>query len=306
MALQQPKKPVGGAFGRFSCEKRAEFTKLCEGQKASAVLKMLGEAWKNLSEADKAPYVKAYEEAKKAFDVEWAAFIAGGGVKSKGVMALRAEKRKAKQDGGKCKRAKKDANAPKRPAGGAFGCFLAANRKNFEKQCPGSIVGVTKLASEKWKAASQAEKEKYGQEYTEKKAAYEEAMKSYVPPAVEADDKDGEEQNDKKEKTTYLQAKKTEAAEKKAKKAEASVQKANNKKTGRGRKPANDSNPQVDIPKEVSDKAEKAGLNQVLKKLLARDDIKSGAITPNDALAALEQSGGLMHRAREALLLSGA
>jgi len=104
--------------------------------------------------------------------------------------AARAEKRKAKGGSGNAegdeerspKRAKKDPNAPKRPAGGAFGCFLAANRKTFEKECPGAaITGVAKLASTKWKEASEADTKKYQKQYEEKKAAYDEAMKSYVP-----------------------------------------------------------------------------------------------------------------------------
>lgn len=104
--------------------------------------------------------------------------------------AARTEKRKAKEGCGIAdsteertpKRAKKDPNAPKRPTGGAYGCFLAANRKAFEKECPGAaITGVAKLASTKWKEASEADTKKYQKQYEEKKAAYDEAMKSYVP-----------------------------------------------------------------------------------------------------------------------------
>jgi len=305
MAAAQPKRPVGGAYGQFLTEKRAEFSKLCQG-KPTEVAKLAGEAWKKLSDADKAPYVKAFEEAKKAFETDMAAFVAAGGVVSKGAAALRTEKRKAKEAGGKAKKAKKDPNAPKRPAGGAYMCFLTANRKDFEKECPGDVTGVTKLASAKWKEASQADKDKYEQEYQAKKAAYEEAMKSYVPPVVEEEEKDEkttEGKASKQPKITFLQAKKAEAAEKKAKTA---ADKAASSKTGRGRKAGKPAEPEVEIPKEISDKAEKAGLNQVLKKLMGRDDIKAGDVKPDDALVALEKSGGLLHKAREALLLSGA
>merc|ERR1712190_528184 len=103
--------------------KRPEFTKACAGQKASAISTMASAEWKKLTEAQKAPYAKKYEAAKAQYDKELEAFLAGGGVKEKGVAALRTEKRKAK-DGKK----KKDPNAPKRPARGAYGVFLAENR----------------------------------------------------------------------------------------------------------------------------------------------------------------------------------
>jgi len=66
--------------------------------------------------AEKAPYQKMYEKADAKFKQDMDAFIAAGGTKTKGTRALRAEKRKLK---GK-KKAAKDPNRPKRPAGGAF------------------------------------------------------------------------------------------------------------------------------------------------------------------------------------------
>ena len=123
MALEQPKKPAGGAYGQFMIEKRAEFTKQLQGKPVSEVAKLGGSIWKAMSEADKAPYLKKFEDAKAKYEKDFAAFIAAGGVKTKGVTALRAEKRKARLK-------------PKKPAGGAYGCFLAKHRpafmKNFE------------------------------------------------------------------------------------------------------------------------------------------------------------------------------
>merc|ERR1711881_158635 len=117
-AMEQPKKPVGGAFGQFVAEKRPEFLKQCAGQKASAVSTLAGAEWKELTEAQKAPYQIKYEAAKKKFDEDMAAFLAAGGEKTKGVAGLRKEKRKAKEG-----KVAKDPNRPKKPAGGAFGCF---------------------------------------------------------------------------------------------------------------------------------------------------------------------------------------
>merc|ERR1712232_742532 len=110
-------RPAGGAYGVFSNEERPDFQKKCAGQPISAVAKMASEEWKKLTEAQKAPYQKKYEEVKAKFDKDMAAFLEGGGVKEKGVAAQRAEKRKAREE----KRAKKGPNAPKKPAGGAYG-----------------------------------------------------------------------------------------------------------------------------------------------------------------------------------------
>merc|ERR1712224_289472 len=200
MALEQPKKPVGGSYGQFVAAKRSEFMKACQGKKASAVSQFAAEAWKKLSEADKAPYQKLYEAAKSKFDIDMAAFLKAGGEQKKGTRALATENRKAKEDPNfKAKRAKKmDPNRPKRPAGGGYGCYLSKHREALQKECPGSIAAVGKLAGSRWKALSEKEKEPYEQEFQRKKAAYEEAMKTYVPPGGEdaGDDEDVDEDND--------------------------------------------------------------------------------------------------------------
>jgi len=190
MALEQPKKPVGGAYGQFLADKRAEFTKQCAGQKASAISTLAGEKWKTISDTEKSKYQTLYEQVRTKFDADMAKFIAAGGEKSKGAAALRNEKRKAKEGGGK---KVKDANKPKKPAGGAYGSFLAKNRAAFQKQCPGSITGVAKLAGQKWKELSDTEKAPFEKEYKAKLAEYQEAMKSYVPPAGADGDDDEDE-----------------------------------------------------------------------------------------------------------------
>jgi len=78
-----PKKPVGGAYGIFSNEKREEFTKAVAalGEKGfGPVAKMTSEAFKTLGEAEKAVYQEkfvqkfaAYKEAVEAYKKEKAA-----------------------------------------------------------------------------------------------------------------------------------------------------------------------------------------------------------------------------------------
>jgi len=213
MALEQPKKPVGGAYGQFLAEKRAEFTKQCAGQKVSAICTLAGDTWKTISDTEKSTYQTLYELVKTKFDADMAKFLAAGGEKSKGAAALRNEKRKAKEGGGK---KVKDANKPKRPAGGAYGSFLAKNRAAFQKQCPGSITEVAKLAGQKWKELSDAERAPFEKEYKAKQAEYQEAMKSYVPPAGAEADGDEDEDEGGEDDAAAPPAKKTKMAKAKA------------------------------------------------------------------------------------------
>merc|ERR1712060_561834 len=194
----QPKQPVGGAYGIFLSEKRPEYTKACAGQKASAISTMAGAEWKTLTEEQKAPYAKKYEVAKAQYDKELESFLAGGGVKEKGAAALRTEKRKAK-DGKK----KKDPNAPKRPAGGAFGVWLAENRSKIASSLPQDhkITDVTKAAGVQWKALSDAAKKPYEATFAKKQEEYKKAMEEYKkahPDAEEDDEVENEEEEDEK------------------------------------------------------------------------------------------------------------
>merc|ERR1712226_1582625 len=130
---------------------------------------------------------------------DMAAFLEGGGVKEKGVMAQRAEKRKAKEE----KRAKKDPNAPKRPAGGAYGVFLAENRAKIVSSLPKDhkMTDVAKAAGVQWKALSDAAKKPYEDKYTKKQADFVKALEEYkkANPNNDADEDDDEEEEEEQE-----------------------------------------------------------------------------------------------------------
>lgn len=202
IAMEQPKRPVGGAYGIFANEKRAEFLEACKGQKACEVSKMSGEAWKKLTDAQKKPYQKKYEDVKAKFDKDMAAFLDAGGEKVKGIRAQRTEKRK-ERDGGK---KKKDPNAPKRPVGGAFGIFLNENREKIIKSLPAGSnksTDVSKAAGEQWKKLSAAAQKTYQEKYEKKKEEFEAAMEEYkktLPAdAGEEDENDDEEEEEEDE-----------------------------------------------------------------------------------------------------------
>jgi len=192
MAAVQPKKPVGGAYGQFLNANRAKFTEACKGQAASAVSKMAGDKWKEASDAEKAKWQKKYDEVKAQYDKDLKAFEDAGGVKAP------IERKRKGEDG---KRKKKDPNAPKKPAGGAYGQFLNANRAQFTKECAGlPITAISKKAGEKWKTLSDAEKKPYEEMYKKAAEEYKKAMEEYKKNGGadddEEDDKEDEDEPD--------------------------------------------------------------------------------------------------------------
>merc|ERR1712113_408971 len=138
----------------------------------------------------KVPYARKYETAKSQYDKDMEAFLAGGGVKEKGMGAQRTEKRKAK-DGKK----KKDPNAPKKPAGGAYGVFLAENREKIVKSLPAGhkMVDVAKAAGAQFKSLSEAAKKPYEEKYQKLAAQWKIAMEEYKKTHGAEDGEDEEE-----------------------------------------------------------------------------------------------------------------
>merc|ERR1712217_224647 len=172
-----------------------------------------GAEWKKLTEAQKAPYAQKYESVKAQYDKDMEAFLSGGGVKEKGAAALRTEKRKA-NDGKK----KKDPSAPKRPAGGAYGVWLAENRAKIVSSLPQDhkITDVTKAAGVQWKALSDATKKPYEAKYAKKQEEYAKAMQEYKKANPDAEDDDEEENEEEEDETP---AEENGAQKKKARKA---------------------------------------------------------------------------------------
>jgi len=286
MAPEQPKKPAGGAFGQFMNVKRADFVKQLPGKAVSEVSKLAGSTWKALSEAEKAPYQKKYEDAKAQYEKDFAAFIAAGGVKAKGAAALRSEKKKAKAG----KKAK-DPLKPKSPVGGAFGCFLNKHRPDFMKESQGQpITAITKLASTKWKALSEADRAPFEAEYQKKKAAYAEAMKSYVPPAGAAveEESEDEDENEEDEEEEEEEGGKPSPPLKKAKTAEAP--------------PAKKANVTGALGADILAEAKKKGLDLKLKALMQNPKMAEKKIDASAALKALEKADGKTVAAKNALL----
>lgn len=171
----------------FLDDKKEEFVKKAGGVYKDGV-SLSAKAWKELSDSAKKPYEDKAKAAKAKYEKDLKAFLDAGGEK-------KARNSKKDKEGG---RKKKDKDAPKRPAGGAYGCFLAAKREEIKKSLPAghAITDVTKKASELWKAASAADKKKYEAEYAKKAEAYKVAMEEYKKNGGEAAD-EGEDEEGK-------------------------------------------------------------------------------------------------------------
>eukprot|EP00442_Polarella_glacialis_P011774 CAMPEP_0115120084 /NCGR_PEP_ID=MMETSP0227-20121206/45475_1 /TAXON_ID=89957 /ORGANISM="Polarella glacialis, Strain CCMP 1383" /LENGTH=269 /DNA_ID=CAMNT_0002521675 /DNA_START=72 /DNA_END=881 /DNA_ORIENTATION=+ len=173
MASEQPKK-APSAYFIFLAANRDSFAKTAGSKAAGPVAGVAAAAWKALAPAEKNKVVAQAGELKKEADKKIAAFKAAGGVMNR--------KRKAEKSGKKMK----DKNAPKKPAGGAYGCYLAKNREAIKATLPAghSITDVAKAAGPKFKALSAAEKKPYDEEYAKKAAEYKKLMAAYTPPAA--------------------------------------------------------------------------------------------------------------------------
>ncbi|CAK9081247.1 FACT complex subunit SSRP1 (Facilitates chromatin transcription complex subunit SSRP1) (Structure-specific recognition protein 1) [Durusdinium trenchii] len=292
MALVEPKKVAGGAFGQFLAEKRSELQKELQGKPVTEITKLASAKFKALSEEERAIYQEKYLTAKAKYEADLKAFEEAGGEKKQ-------RKAKGKKDGKKTK----DPDAPKRPGGGAYGCFLAKHRAAFQKETAGQpVTAVTKLASAKWSALSADEKKIYEDEYKAKKEAYDEAMKSYVP-------REGAEEPAVKK--PRLEAKEAKVMDKEPKAKAA----ADGPKRARGRPRADGAakavkakapkGEEVELQATVLAKAEKVGMSEALRKLANREDIKASGKSQSAMLKALEENRGLVHPAKRALLGDG-
>ena len=101
---------------------------------------------------------KEVRSSKCAVRQDPANFLANGGAKEKGTAALRKETLQLKES----KKASKDKDAPKRPAGGVYGQLLAEKREEIKKSLSADhkITDVTKRAGERWKSLPADETQK--------------------------------------------------------------------------------------------------------------------------------------------------
>jgi len=249
------------------------------------------------SEAEKKPYQEKYEAAKAKFDTDMAAFLAAGGEKAKGAAALRTEKRKEKAG----KKAK-DPNMPKKPAGGAYGVFLAENRAAITKSLPPDhkITDVAKAAGAQFKALSDAAKKPYQERFIQKQIEYKKAMDEYKASHPDAASDDEEDADENEEGSPEKAAPKTASPKKRA---AADSNPSPRAKRGRAAKASAPAAPEIDAV--LLKEAQNKGLDAQLRNLVSRPDVQASGKTQKQMLEALNSSNGLVNKAK-AVLLGGA
>mmetsp|Transcript_7905 Transcript_7905/g.23451 ORF Transcript_7905/g.23451 Transcript_7905/m.23451 type:complete len:283 (-) Transcript_7905:97-945(-) len=275
------KKPVGGAYGCFLAAKRPEFQKQTEGQPVSAVSKLAGVAWKALGEKERAVYEQQYKEASEKFKAfkESDDYVA--------------PEKKAKKEKGK--KAAKDKDAPKKPVGGAYGIFCNERRGEFKTQAEAagdkSFGGGAKIASGVWKGLADAEKAKYEKKYKAAKAKYDKDMAEYKASLPEPAAEEEEEEE---------AAPQTKGGKRKAEPAgtKAEAKKAKTEKKAAKAAPVEPMKLDAAVLKE----ADGLGYRKQLENLAERKDIAALDIDGPKLLRAIKASGGLVNKAKAALL----
>lgn len=279
MTAEQPKKPMT-AFFLYTDEQRPIIVKQLgeEAKVKGAVVKTAAAQWKDLPDDKKAPYEKKAAAAKAEYDAALESFKQNGGEVVR--------KRKADKDA----KPKKDKDAPKKPAGGGYGQFMAENREKIVKSLPAGsnvISDTAKAAGAQWKALSEDEKKPYEDKFNEKMKAYRAAMEEYK--ANQPADKEEEASPPPKK------AKKTEKTEKTPTPPKAV-------KAGKGKGVAKAAKAEVEVDAGVLAEAVKLGYEGALRNLAGRADVKDLKKSDQDLLGALKASGGLVNPARHALL----
>jgi hypothetical protein len=123
-STEQPKK-AQTAYFLWLGDNRADIQKEIGSSKIPEVARKAAEKWKALATADKKTYEDRAAQLKAEYDEAMRTFKEEGGVVV----------RKSKKDKSS-KKIKKDLNAPKRPAGGGYGVYLAENREEIKKVMP--------------------------------------------------------------------------------------------------------------------------------------------------------------------------
>jgi len=292
MAAEQPKKPLTAFFLYIEDQRSSVVAQLGEQAKVKGmVIKTCSDQWKALAEDAKAPYEKKAAVAKAAYDKALENFKASGGEIV----------RKTKKS--KDVKPKKDKDAPKKPAGGGYGQYLSQHRNEIAASLPAGsnpISDVAKVAGERWKALSEAEKKPYLDSFVEKMKEYRTAMEAHRaanPVAEEEDEKEEEEEKTSTPKRKKATEDSDESPAKRAKNAnKARVPKAKAKVRPTG---ARD---ECEFDSDVMKEAKKLGFDSQLRNLANRDDVKALAKKDADLLAALRASNGLVNPARRTLL----
>uniref|UniRef100_A0A7S4HR37 HMG box domain-containing protein n=1 Tax=Odontella aurita TaxID=265563 RepID=A0A7S4HR37_9STRA len=165
-AKSKSNKPKRGqsSYMFFAKDARAKIKEQNPDASFGEMGKMVGQAWKKLSDEEK----KKYEEMAKDDGARYKREMANYSASS--------------DDSDAGKKKVKDKNAPKKNKS-SYMCFAAHIRPTVKEQNPkASFTELAKLIGEKWKNISDSEKQKYETMAKEDTVRYKREMKDYTPP----------------------------------------------------------------------------------------------------------------------------
>jgi len=165
----KPKRPIG-PYMCFVKEERATVTERNPTLPFGQIGKILGEQWRNMSEADKAPYVAMATQDKDRHTEEMKGYVPPP----------------PKMDDGKRGRGRKnkDPNKPKK-ALSAYTCFVKEERPKLTAANPSLTFGqVGKALGEKWNNLPEKTRAKYQKIAENDKARHMAEMQTYAAMAA--------------------------------------------------------------------------------------------------------------------------
>ncbi|CAN0862816.1 High mobility group B protein 13 [Linum grandiflorum] len=196
----KPKQPMS-AFFIFSNERRAAL--LADKKNVTEAAKIAGEEWKNMTDKQKSPYVKAAKKNKDSYLIEMEAYKVKKEEESMSLMkeeeenlklqkleAMQLLKKKEKTDQiikktkeeekkNKKKKQNTDPNKPKKPAT-SYLLFCKEARKTITQERPGvNSKTVTALISLKWKELSEEERRIWDAKAAELMDVYKKEIEEY-------------------------------------------------------------------------------------------------------------------------------
>jgi hypothetical protein len=182
-----PKRPLSSYFF-FSNERREKTKKALLAEKPEAkvtdVAKALGAAWKDLSPKKKEKYEAMAKEAKEKYTEQMKDYERPSD-EELADLDCNKKRQRGKSTTGKAKN--KDPNRPKKQSG--YILFCSEKRPEVKDKHPEmKSTEVTTEIARMWKELSEKKKAKYLKMAEESKAKYDEAMKSYTPPASSGDE----------------------------------------------------------------------------------------------------------------------
>mmetsp|Transcript_74292 Transcript_74292/g.206363 ORF Transcript_74292/g.206363 Transcript_74292/m.206363 type:complete len:202 (+) Transcript_74292:76-681(+) len=176
--LKQPPKPQN-SYWLWLTDNRGRLTRELGNGKVAEVGKLAGQKWKALSAREKKPYEEKAARLRAAHGKAMTKFLAQGGkVVKRNTLEERAAK--AKLQAKKAKRAALIASGRPLKPQNPYCIWIKENRDILSREAGSStLVGICKVAGNKWRALTEAEKRPFEAKAARLKARYARDMEKW-------------------------------------------------------------------------------------------------------------------------------